>query len=77
MYRKFISIIGQLNKQELENLYNYISLDIKHVGPAIADNYLLIFDIASRKKIGYCLKRMLLQSILYIIVALGIIYFIL
>ena len=61
----------------LENLYNYISLDIKHVGPAIADNYLLIFDIASRKKIGYCLKRMLLQSILYIIVALGIIYFIL
>lgn len=61
----------------LENLYNYISLEIKHVGPAIADNYLIIFDIASRKKLGYYLKRILIQSILYILIALGIIVFIL
>ena len=60
----------------LQNLYNYISLDIKHVGPPIGDNYLIVFDIASRKKIGYYLKRIILQSILYIILALGVIYII-
>lgn len=61
----------------LHNLYNYISLDIRHVGPVNGDNYLIVFDITSRKKIGYYLKRIFIQSILYIIIALGIMKFIL
>ena len=37
---KQLTLIGQLFK--IENLYNYIDLTFKHVGPKEADNYLLI-----------------------------------
>ena len=60
-----------------EHFYNYISMDLRHVGPPIGDNYLVIFDIASRKNIGIYFRRILLQACFYAIVGLGIYYFIL
>lgn len=34
---------------KLENLYDYIGIELKHVGPPQLDNYLVIIDIVSRK----------------------------
>lgn len=64
-YRQ-LSLIGQLFR--LQGLYEYIDVDFRHVGPINADNYLVIFDIASRQRFTHYLKKFLKQSILYIIV---------
>jgi hypothetical protein len=43
---KQMQLIAQLFK--IENMYDYISMEFKHVGPEELDNYLIIFDITSR-----------------------------
>lgn len=60
---------------KLSNLYDFISIEIKHVGPVNADNFLIIFDIASRKDISIFFKKSLKVSILYLIL-IGIIVFV-
>ena len=67
VYRQF-NLIDNLFK--INKLYDYINVDIKHVGPLNADNYLIVIDIVSRKEMTYALKRVLKQTILYIIIAL-------
>jgi len=71
-YRQ-MTLIGELF--HLHGLYDYIDIDFKHVGPLNADNYLLIFDIASRQRFTYFLKKFVKQSILYIVL-FGIAYYI-
>lgn len=44
---KQMQLISQLFK--IEKLYDYIDVDFQHVGPINMDNYLVIFDIVSRK----------------------------
>lgn len=58
------------NLFKIKKLYDYITVDIKHVGPINADNYLVVFDIAARKEFAYWLKKVLIQSILYITIAI-------
>ena len=60
---KQMTLISSLFK--IEKLYDYINLDIKHVGPQNHDNYLIVFDISSRQYMGYCFKRMMIQMIIY------------
>lgn len=72
---KQLTLIGQLFK--IENLYNYIDLTFKHVGPKEADNYLLIFDIVSRKNMVHTLRNTFIQLSIYGILALIIFMFIL
>ena len=67
VYRQF-NLIDNLFK--INKLYDYINVDIKHVGPLNADNYLIVIDIVSRKEMAYALKRVLKQTILYMIIAL-------
>lgn len=67
VYRQF-NLIDNLFK--INKLYDYINVDIKHVGPLNADNYLIVIDIVSRKEMAYMLKRVLKQTILYMIIAL-------
>ena len=63
-----------IDKQfHINKLYDYISIDFKHVGPSYADNYLLIFDIASRKYMSICFKKWLTQGLIYAIIAMAII----
>lgn len=71
---KQMSLISSLFK--IEKLYDYISLDIKHVGPENHDNYLLVFDITSRKYMSYCFKRMFWHGFIYGIIIGGILLFI-
>lgn len=62
-----MKLIGDLFK--IEKLYDYISIDFKHVGPLDHDNYLVIFDITSRIDFVENLKKFGKHSILYIILA--------
>lgn len=65
VYRQ-LQLISDLFK--IEKLYDYISLSFEHVGPENQDNYLLIFDITTRKNFIYNIKRFLKQFILYTII---------
>lgn len=67
VYRQF-NLIDNLFK--INKLYDYINVDIKHVGPLNADNYLIVIDVVSRKEMTYMLKRVLKQTTLYMIIAL-------
>lgn len=67
VYKQF-NLIDNLFK--INKLYDYINVDIKHVGPLNADNYLIVIDVVSRKEMTYMLKRVLKQTILYMIIAL-------
>lgn len=67
VYRQ-LNLIDNLFK--INKLYDYINVDIKHVGPLNADNYLIVIDVVSRKEMAYMLKRVLKQTILYMIIAL-------
>lgn len=67
VYRQF-NLIDNLFK--INKLYDYINVDIKHVGPLNADNYLIVIDVVNRKEMTYMLKRVLKQTILYMIIAL-------
>lgn len=60
-----------------DNLYTYIILDIKPVGPAIGDNYLLVFDIASRKNMTKYFKQTFIQIIIYGIILISLFKFVL
>lgn len=71
VYRQ-LSLVGNLFR--LQGIYDYIDVEFRHVGPLTADNYLLIFDMVSRQRFAYFLKRTAIQSILYII-TFGAIYF--
>ena len=62
VYRQF-NLIDNLFK--INKLYDYINVDIKHVGPLNADNYLIVIDVVSRKEMTYALKRVLKQTILF------------
>lgn len=72
VYRQF-NLIDNLFK--INKLYDYINVDIKYVGPLNADNYLIVIDVVSRKEMAYMLKRVLKQTILYIIIALCAVIF--
>lgn len=51
---KQLRLVAQLFK--IEQLYDYINLDIKHVGPENLDNYLVVFDLVSRKEFANATK---------------------
>lgn len=63
------------NLFKIDNLYDYINLNITHVGPKMLDNYLLVFDIIARKQFTSSLKKFLLQLLIYLIIFVFI-YFI-
>lgn len=64
---KQLYIIGEVFK--IENLYHFIDLEFRHVGPNNADNYLLIFDIVSRKLLAKETKGMLIHGLIYAVIA--------
>ena len=67
---KQLNMISTLFKGSVDKLYNYISFDFKHVGPINGDNYLLVFDITSRKEMVMKLKSFIIHFLIYIIIAL-------
>lgn len=69
VYRQF-NLIDNLFK--INKLYDYINVDIKHVGPLNADNYLIVIDVVTRKEMTYALKRVLKQILIYLLICLVI-----
>lgn len=69
VYKQF-NLIDNLFK--INKLYDYINVDIKHVGPLNADNYLIIIDVVSRKEMTYMMKRVLKQILIYLLICLTI-----
>lgn len=69
VYRQF-NLIDNLFK--INKLYDYINVDINHVGPLNADNYLIVIDVVSRKEMTYALKRVLKQILIYLLICLVI-----
>ena len=62
-----MDLISQLCK--IEKLYDYISIDFKHVGPSFADNYLIIFDVISRKYMAQTFKSWIKMVAIYGVIA--------
>jgi len=72
---KQLSLISELFK--IEKLYDYINLSFEQVGPENSDNYLLIFDIISRKVLANNFKKFIIQLLIYVIIFLSLIMFVL
>lgn len=71
---KQMDLISQLFK--IEKLYDYISIDFKHVGPDYADNYLVVFDVISRKYMAQTFKSMFKTLCVYGIIATIVLFLI-
>lgn len=66
---KQMRLISNLFK--IEKLYDYIDVDFKHVGPEELDNYLIVFDIVSRKLWAQSAKR-LVKRIFFLLILVAI-----
>lgn len=62
-------LVGNLFKTQVTKLYTYIDFDIRHVGPLNADNFLVTFDIVSRKEFASAAGKFFLQLFIYAIIA--------
>jgi hypothetical protein len=71
---KQLSLISELFR--IEKLYDYIDLSFEHVGPENGDNYLIIFDIVSRKRFANSFKKFMIQLIIYGLIFLSLIMFV-
>jgi len=74
---KQLSLIYELFKLQrinLDNLFQEISIDCKHVGPKEHDNYLIVLDLVRRQIFSSKVKKLLIHigvySILILIVCL-------
>ena len=65
---KQLNLIGELFK--INKLYDYIYLSIEHVGSMQFDNYLVVFDIISRKNFAAAFKKFAIQFTIYFIIAI-------
>lgn len=68
---KQLQLISDLFK--INRLYDYINIEIKHVGPVEYDNYLFVIDIVNRQQFTFYLKKILKQLLIYGIIALSVI----
>ena len=68
LYKQMI-LINNIFDVQKTGFFDIIDANVKHVGPENADNYLIVFDIASRKEMVRRWRRVLLQGIGYTAVA--------
>ena len=67
LYKQMILVSNVFNL-ERTGLFDIVTSETRHVGPRDADNYLVIFDILSRKLMSKKWKRCIIQSIIYTII---------
>ena len=68
LYKQMI-LVNNIFDVQKTGFFDIIDANVKHVGPENADNYLIVVDIASRKEMVRRWKRVILQSIVYAVVA--------
>lgn len=64
---KQLELIKTLFK--LEKLYDYIGVDMKHVGPINLDNYLVVIYVVSNRRRIHALKQFFKQLAIYVALA--------
>lgn len=69
VYRQ-LSMVSALYKLESSGFFDLIGVEFKHVGPQNADNYLVIFDIVSRKEMSSYLRSALTHATIYALLVL-------
>lgn len=67
LYKQMI-LVENVFGLETTGFFDTISVSANHVGPENGDNYLIIFDIASRKEMSRRWKRVMKQLLVYIII---------
>ena len=68
-------MVSALYKLENSGFFDLIGVEFRHVGPQNADNYLVIFDIVSRKEMASYFKSTVIHSLVYLLI--GVLIFIL
>ena len=68
LYKQMV-LVNNIFDVQKTGFFDIIDANVKHVGPENADNYLIVFDIASRKEMVRRWTRVILQSIVYAVVA--------
>lgn len=53
----------------MNGIYDVITVDIKHVGPAEFDNYLVVFDFDNRQNLAYWRKKVIWRTLIYAAIA--------
>ena len=71
LYKQMITV-SQVFSLDKTGLLDILTVNIEHVGPKTHDNYLIVFDIASRQEMSMKFKRVMKQLSLYAILAIGI-----
>ncbi len=71
---KQLGLMGELFKTH--DLYNFINMEVKRVGPEQADNFLVVFDMVSRQEMARSIKQFIYQLLFYTIIAICIILFV-
>lgn len=71
---KQMSLIKSVFNLQQSGFFDYIGVSFNHVGPANADNWLVVFDMPSRKLLCSYIKKTLKQVILYGIIG-AVVYF--
>lgn len=67
IYRQ-MSLVKSVFNLDSSGFFDFIYVNVKHVGPSNHDNFLVVFDIASRKEFATYFKKTCRHAILYIIV---------
>lgn len=62
---------------DLSKLYDYINVEITHVGPLTHDNYLIVFDLTDRIDMAKKFKSMFWHAFTYGVIALIVLLIIL
>ena len=69
VYRQ-LSMVSAIYKLENSGFFDLIGAEFRHVGPQNADNYLVIFDIVSRKEMASYFKSTVIHSLVYLLIGL-------
>lgn len=70
-YKQMI-LISNVFSMDKTGFFDLIDAEISHVGPAEHDNYLVVFDIASRKEMCRYLKKAIKHTLLYAAIGVAV-----
>lgn len=69
---KQMNLIKTLFNLGSSGFFDYISVQLRHVGPMNQDNYLVIFDMVSRVNLIHTLKKVFKQLFIYgVVITIG------
>ena len=68
LYKQMI-LVNNIFDVQKTGFFDIIDAEVRHVGPENADNFLIIFDIASRKEMSRRWKRVIWQGLSYVVIA--------